>query len=76
MISPSGVAHKLSVRLEFACTNNQAEYEAPVAGLEWLVDMKVRHVEPYGDSWFVVQQVRGKSQCLKGALHCYRERCR
>jgi hypothetical protein len=46
-----------------------------VAGLEWLVDMKVKHVEAYGDSQLVVQQVCGESQCLKGALHCYRERC-
>jgi ribonuclease HI len=39
-----------------------------VAGLEWLVDMKVKHVEAYGDSQLVVQQVCGESQCLKGAV--------
>jgi hypothetical protein len=55
MISSSGVMHELSVRLEFVCTNNQAEYEALLAGLEWLVDMKVKHVEAYGDSQLVVQ---------------------
>jgi ribonuclease HI len=45
MVSPSGVIHELAARLEFACINHQAEYEALVAGLEWLVDMKIRHVE-------------------------------
>jgi ribonuclease HI len=73
MISPSGVIHELAVRLEFACTINQAEYEALVAGLEWLMDMKVKHVHAWGDSRLVVQQVCGKSQCLEGALYCYRE---
>jgi hypothetical protein len=40
MVSPSGVLHELAARLEFVYTNNQAEYEALVAGMEWLVDMK------------------------------------
>jgi hypothetical protein len=40
MVSPNGVLHELAARLEFVCTNNQAEYEALVARMEWLVDMK------------------------------------
>jgi hypothetical protein len=28
IISPSGVYIDLSIRLEFACTNNQVEYES------------------------------------------------
>jgi ribonuclease HI len=75
MVSSSGIAHELLARLELVCTNNQAEYEALVAGLEWLVDMKLKHVEPYGNSQLVVQQVLGESQFCEGTLHRYRECC-
>jgi hypothetical protein len=36
IISPSGVYMDLSTRLEFACTNNQVEYESLLHGLEYL----------------------------------------
>jgi hypothetical protein len=37
--SPHGVEYELSIRLEFECTNNQAEYEALLVGLETLVEL-------------------------------------
>jgi ribonuclease HI len=75
MVSPNEMTHELLVRLEFACTNNQAEYEALVARMEWLVNLKVRHIEAYGDSQLVVQQIRGESQCLEDTLNCYHDQC-
>jgi hypothetical protein len=39
IISPSGVYIDLSIRLEFACTNNQVEYESLLHGLEYLRDL-------------------------------------
>jgi ribonuclease HI len=36
IVSPSGVIINLSVRLEFACTNTQVEYESLLHGLEYL----------------------------------------
>jgi hypothetical protein len=33
VVSPHGVEYKVSIRLEFWCTNNQAEYEALLSGL-------------------------------------------
>jgi ribonuclease HI len=44
-MSPHGVDHELSVRLEYECTNNQAEYEALLSGLEVLADLEAREVE-------------------------------
>jgi ribonuclease HI len=35
VVSPSGVYIDLSIRLEFACTNNQIEYESLLHGLEF-----------------------------------------
>jgi hypothetical protein len=62
IISPSGVCIDISVRLEFACTNNQVEYESLLHGLEFLRGLGARDVDVFGDSNFIVQQVRGDSQ--------------
>jgi ribonuclease HI len=55
VVSPSGVYIDLSVRLEFACTNNQVEYESLLHGLEFLKDLGARYAN-----------IRGDSQCLDG----------
>jgi hypothetical protein len=39
LISPSGVYIDLSIILEYACTNNQVEYESLLHGLEYLRDL-------------------------------------
>jgi ribonuclease HI len=39
IISPSGMYKDLSIILEFACTNNQVEYESLLHGLEYLRDL-------------------------------------
>ena len=57
LISPSGAVFELSNRLEEFCTRNQVEYEALLFGLEFLQSMGVTHVEVFGDSLLVVQQV-------------------
>jgi hypothetical protein len=38
IVSPSGVYIDLSIRLEFACTNDQVEHESLLQGLEYLRD--------------------------------------
>jgi ribonuclease HI len=75
IISPSGVCIDLSIRLEFACTNNQVEYEYLLHGLEYLRDMRARDVDVYGDSNLIVQQIKGDSHCLDVVLNSYRDRC-
>ncbi|GKV34366.1 hypothetical protein SLEP1_g42743 [Rubroshorea leprosula] len=45
VISPSGLKTQMSFQLDFNCTNNQAEYEALIIGLEMLVELKVSMVE-------------------------------
>jgi ribonuclease HI len=66
---------EVSIRLEFKCTNNQVEYEGLLAGMEELVGMGAKHVETFGDSKLIVQQVRDESQCLDGVLNSYYEQC-
>jgi hypothetical protein len=75
VVSPSGVYIDLSIRLEFACTNNQVEYESLLHGLEFLRDLGARDVDVFGDSNLIMQQVRGNSQCLDRVLNSYRDKC-
>ena len=56
-------------------TNNQVEYEALLFGLEFLESMGVKHMEAYGDSLVVVQQVSKICQCYNGSLNAYLDRC-
>jgi hypothetical protein len=55
IISHSGVYIDLSIRLEFACTNNQIEYESLLHGPEYLIDLGARDVDVFGDSNLIVQ---------------------
>jgi hypothetical protein len=48
LISPRGAIFEQSVHLEYFCTNNQAEYEAIVLGMQILSSMGVKHVEAFG----------------------------
>ena len=61
--------------MEEFCTNNQVEYEALLFGLEFLQSMDVKHVEAFGDSLLVVQQVSKVCQCYNGALNAYLDKC-
>ena len=40
-----------------------------------LRSMEVKHVEAYGDSLLVVQQVAGEFQCLEGSLRACLDDC-
>jgi ribonuclease HI len=75
IVSPHGIEYELSIWLEFECTNNQAEYEALLTGLETLVELGVLHAEVFGDSNLVLQQINGVHQCFDGRLNEYREEC-
>jgi ribonuclease HI len=75
IISPNGDNFEASSRLNYFCTNNQAEYEALLFGLEILASIKVRHVETFDNSLLVVQQVSGECQCLEWSLNTYLDKC-
>jgi ribonuclease HI len=51
---PSGVYIDLSIRLEFACTNNQVEYESLLYGLEFLRDLRAKDIDVFEDSNSIV----------------------
>jgi ribonuclease HI len=54
LVSFRGAIFEQSVRLDYFCTNNQAEYEAILLGLKILSSMGVKHVEAFGDLLLVM----------------------
>jgi hypothetical protein len=75
LVSPKGAVFEQSVHLEYFCTNNQAEYEAIMLGLQIISSMEVKSVKAFGDLLLVVQQVVGVFQCFDGSLNAYLDKC-
>ncbi|GKV39527.1 hypothetical protein SLEP1_g47285 [Rubroshorea leprosula] len=71
IISPTGLKTQMSFQLDFNCTNNQAEYEALIIGLEVLVELKVPMVEIIGDSQLILKQLEGEYKCTSLSLAPY-----
>ena len=57
---PNGVSIPIALKLEFDCTNNIAEYEACIAGLQAALALSIREVAVYGDSLLIINQVQEK----------------
>ena len=57
--SPQGKIFNFSFRLEFEATNNVAEYEALLLGIELAKDMGIKFLSIKGDSYLIVQQIKG-----------------
>ncbi|XP_021806528.1 uncharacterized protein LOC110750492 [Prunus avium] len=69
--SPQGQKWQFAFQLDFKCTNNQAEYEALIIGLEILKEMKATRVLVYGDSQLVINQLTREYQCTSENLAMY-----
>ena len=59
-VTPSGGLIPYSFHILAICTNNVAEYEALVIGLEVALEMKIQSLEVFGDSLLVIKQMRGE----------------
>ena len=44
----------LAIKLNFEATNNMAEYEAYISGMEALWELGVKEAEVFGDSTLVI----------------------
>ncbi|XP_074299025.1 uncharacterized protein LOC141630033 [Silene latifolia] len=58
--SPKGDMIVQAVRCEFKATNNEAEYEALILGMQMASGLKVRNLRVYSDSLFVVNHVNNE----------------
>ena len=69
--SPQQHRWYFSLKLDFECTNNQAEYEALVIGLGILHELRAPRVLVLGDSELVINQLNGTFRCISCALAPY-----
>jgi ribonuclease HI len=70
--APNGKISKFAYRLEFDATNNVAEYEALLLGLELCKDRGVKCLNIKGDSDLIIQQLKNKFTCKSERLKGYR----
>ena len=62
LISPKGHLMHCALRFRFKASNNEAEYEALIKGLELAKEMKVELLEIFSDSQLVVCQINDEYQ--------------
>ncbi|XP_050870734.1 uncharacterized protein LOC127073600, partial [Lathyrus oleraceus] len=76
VITPQGSHIPFTARLTFKCTNNMAEYEACIMGLEECIDLRIKYLDVYGDSALVVNQIKGEWETNQPSLIPYRDYAR
>jgi ribonuclease HI len=54
IIFPEGKQYPISIKLQFSCTNNTAEYEACIHGLDAALELMIRKLGVYGDSMLII----------------------
>ncbi|XP_021986466.1 uncharacterized protein LOC110882870 [Helianthus annuus] len=71
LVSPDKHEFTYAIRLDFKSTNNEAEYEAFLAGLRLAIKMGVRHIEAHVDSMLVAGQVNGQYDAKGDVMALY-----
>ena len=74
--SPEGDEIKCMVRLDFPTTNNEAKYEALVAGLDLAKATGAMSVVIYYDSQVFINQVNDDYECKGQRMEKYLEQVR
>ncbi|XP_070020383.1 uncharacterized protein [Nicotiana sylvestris] len=73
LISPIGHHYPATVRFQFFCTNNTAEYEACIMGFKMAIDLDVRELLVMGDSDLLIRQAQGEWETRNIKLIPYRQ---
>jgi len=68
LISPQGMSFEYAIPTKLTSTNNQAEYEATLRGIQLLHEVKAECVEIFGDSQLVINQLLGLYECKDDIL--------
>ncbi|PKI75892.1 hypothetical protein CRG98_003726 [Punica granatum] len=73
LISLDGRYYPVAAKIDFPCTNNVAEYEACILGLQAAIDFKVKELEVFGDSMLTIFQTLGQWKTKDAKLVPYHE---
>ena len=71
LITPNGEELRSSLRLQFRTTNNEAEYEAVIAGLIMALELGAEYVEIQSDSQVIVGHIRGEFKAKGKKMKMY-----
>ena len=75
LTSPEGFKVQQAVIFGFSVTNNEAEYEALIAGLKLASHLEVKVIEIFSDSQLVVKQINGEFKILNERMVSYASIC-
>lgn len=73
LLSPDGKQFPTAIKLDFDCTNNMAEYEACICGLQAAISLELKDLDVYGDSALIIYQTRGEWQTKDEKLIPYQK---
>ena len=73
MLTPEGDKIECMIRLDFPTTNNEAEYEALIAGLDLAKAAGAENVIIHCDSQVITSQVNGDFECRNERMKKYLE---
>nr|CAD40251.2 OSJNBb0096E05.7 [Oryza sativa Japonica Group] len=71
----SGACFEFAYTIKPYATNNQAEYEAVLKGLQLLKEVEADAIEIMGDSLLIISQLAGEYGCKNDTLIVYYEKC-
>ncbi|XP_050918640.1 uncharacterized protein LOC127136084 [Lathyrus oleraceus] len=76
IVTPRGSHIPFTARLTFNFTNNIAEYEAYIMGLEEAIDLRIKILDVYEDSTLVIIQIKGEWETRQPGLILYKDYAR
>ena len=76
LTSPEGIDIEYALRFGFQASNNEAEYEAVIAGLNLAHSLEIDQLEVYSDSQLVVRQIEDTYEAKSGRMILYLKKVR
>ncbi|VFQ70040.1 unnamed protein product [Cuscuta campestris] len=73
LTSPEGFKAYHSFKFTFRATNNEAEYEALIGGIQIALFMRIKHIRLKSDSKLAIGQLKGEMEAREGRLKRYRD---
>jgi ribonuclease HI len=70
-IAPRGEQLKYALQLLFSASNNVAEYEALIHGLNIVISLGIKRLTVYGDSLVVISQINKEWDCSNDSMCKY-----
>ncbi|XP_034225527.1 uncharacterized protein LOC117635292 [Prunus dulcis] len=71
LTTPDGLKIEYALRFDFLTSNNEAEYEALLAGLRLAKSMNAKQIRIHSDSQLIVNQVTADFAAKDASMHAY-----